>query len=58
MEEDPPPQPICASKRRLVEELSAHRLIHPIEQPHVPWTPRTEEAKPAGEYGKSRGART
>ena len=57
MEEDPPPQPLCASKRRPREKLGAHRPSRPIEQPHVPCAPRAGEAVPAEEDGMSRDAR-
>jgi len=57
MEEEPPPQPNCASKRSARDKLRAHRLSRPIEQPHVPCAPRAEEAMPAEECGKSWDAR-
>jgi len=58
MEEEPPPQPLCANKRRPNEKPKANRVSRPNEEPHVPCSPQVERAMPAGESGTSLDARS
>jgi len=57
MLEEPPPQPVDARRKRLINQSGAFRLSHTIEKPHVRCACWAEGARPAEESGKSQDAR-
>lgn len=57
MEEEPPPQPLCANKRRPNKKPKANRVSRPNEEPYVPCSSQAEGAMPTGESGTSLNAR-